>query len=158
MLHAASLTCDPLQRYAWQVTNHTFRDRDLAPRDFHPFGPCKKHLAGKRFTKDADMKQVVTSWLQTLDTHFFYIACKPCCHVGPMLKWQWCLPEFVMCTACCPFAVCSKGRLNSFLRAFTLYCSTQICITTAGLFTVLQLNPLRYRLANKELGIAQSVK
>jgi hypothetical protein len=60
----------------------TFYSRDIALCDFHLFGPRKKRLAGKRFTKDADVKQAATSWLQTLDTHFFYTACNPCCYGG----------------------------------------------------------------------------
>jgi hypothetical protein len=35
------------------------------------FGPLKKYLAGKRFPRDADVKQVIT-WLQTLDIDFLY--------------------------------------------------------------------------------------
>lgn len=34
------------------------------------FGPLKKHLTGKRFATDADVKQVIASWPQTLDTDF----------------------------------------------------------------------------------------
>jgi hypothetical protein len=48
-----------------------------SPSDFHLFGPLKKQLAGKQFAKDADIKQAVT-WLQTLDTDFFYIKTKAC--------------------------------------------------------------------------------
>jgi len=33
---------------------------------FHFFGPLRKHLAGKRYAIDADVKQAVTSWLDTL--------------------------------------------------------------------------------------------
>jgi hypothetical protein len=38
------------------------------------FGSLKKHLDGKRFATDADIKQAVTSCLQTLDTDFFCAA------------------------------------------------------------------------------------
>jgi hypothetical protein len=31
------------------------------------YGPINKHLAGKQFATDTDVKQAVTSWLQTLD-------------------------------------------------------------------------------------------
>jgi len=34
--------------------------------------PLNKHMGGKQFAKDVNMKQVVTSWLQALDTNFFY--------------------------------------------------------------------------------------
>jgi len=36
------------------------------------FGPPKKQPTNKGFANDADMKQAVTSWLQTLHTVFFY--------------------------------------------------------------------------------------
>ena len=38
------------------------------------FGSPKKHLAGKQIATDADMKQAVASWLQTLDTHYSFYA------------------------------------------------------------------------------------
>jgi hypothetical protein len=38
----------------------------------YPFGPYKKHLAGKRFAAVANVKQAVTSWLHTLETDFFH--------------------------------------------------------------------------------------
>jgi hypothetical protein len=46
--------------------------RSMLPSDFNLFGPLKKHLAGKRFATDADVKHAVTSWLSILNTYFFY--------------------------------------------------------------------------------------
>jgi len=43
----------------------------MLPSDFNLFAPLKKHLAGKRFATDADVKQAVTSCLSTLNTNFF---------------------------------------------------------------------------------------
>ena len=40
--------------------------------EFHLFEPLKKRLAGKQFATDADVKQAVTSCLQTLETDFLY--------------------------------------------------------------------------------------
>ena len=37
------------------------RNPDLAPSVFHIFGSLKKHVDGKRFAVDADVKQDVTS-------------------------------------------------------------------------------------------------
>jgi len=34
-------------------------------------GSLKKHLAGKRFVTEADVKQAVTSWLQAVENTFF---------------------------------------------------------------------------------------
>jgi len=39
---------------------------------FHSFRPLKKYLDHKRFSTDADVKQVVTSCLETLDINLFY--------------------------------------------------------------------------------------
>jgi hypothetical protein len=41
-----------------------------------------KHLAGKPFLTDIDVKQVVTSWPQTFDVDFFCAGYKPWCHDG----------------------------------------------------------------------------
>jgi len=48
------------------------------------FGPHNKNLAGKRFVTDADVKRVVTSWLQTLDTDMFYAGVR-----ALVLRHQW---------------------------------------------------------------------
>jgi hypothetical protein len=32
----------------------------------------KKHLGGRRFATDGEVQQAVMSWLQALDTDFFY--------------------------------------------------------------------------------------
>jgi hypothetical protein len=42
------------------------------PSNVYLCGPLKNYLAGKRFATDADVKQAVTGWPQTLDTDFFY--------------------------------------------------------------------------------------
>ena len=52
------------------------------------FGLLKKHLAGKRFATDADVKQVITSWLQTLDTDFLYAGIQA---LAP--QWERCVNE-----------------------------------------------------------------
>jgi hypothetical protein len=46
--------------------------------DFHLFRFFKKYLAGKRFAKDAEVKQAVISWLglRTLEKDFFYAGMK----------------------------------------------------------------------------------
>jgi hypothetical protein len=42
------------------------------PNNYQLFGPHRKHLTAKQFVTDANAKHAVTSWLQTLDTDFFY--------------------------------------------------------------------------------------
>lgn len=40
---------------------------------FHLFGPVMKLLARKQFTTDANIKQAVAAWIQTLDNYLSYI-------------------------------------------------------------------------------------
>jgi histone-lysine N-methyltransferase SETMAR len=60
-----------LWRYNWEVLDHPPYSPDLARSDFHLFGPLK-HLGGRRFATDGEVQQAVMSWLQALDTDFFY--------------------------------------------------------------------------------------
>jgi hypothetical protein len=48
---------DCLRRYVWSVMVHSRYSSDLAPRDFHFFGPLKKDLIGKRFASDANVNR-----------------------------------------------------------------------------------------------------
>jgi hypothetical protein len=55
-----------------------------------PSDPLKKHLAGKQFATDANMKQAVTSCLQTLYINFF--LCQDAnisITEGQTIKCQW---------------------------------------------------------------------
>jgi hypothetical protein len=47
---------------------------NLTVRGSHLFGFLNKRLFSKRFTRDSDVKQDVTTWLQTLDTGLFYVG------------------------------------------------------------------------------------
>jgi len=58
--YAVNGTHDREQGYGWEVKDHL------------PTDVFNKHPADKRFAKHANVKQAVTSWLQTIDTNFFY--------------------------------------------------------------------------------------
>ena len=68
--HTAKRTQDWLKRYNWETLPHPPHSPDLAPSDFHLFGPLKRHLAGQRFEDDDDLIEEVTSWLRSLDEKF----------------------------------------------------------------------------------------
>jgi hypothetical protein len=51
--------------------------------DFNLFVPLTKHLTGKRFPTDADMRQAVTSRVPKIDTDFFYTMLK-----GVVPRWK----------------------------------------------------------------------
>jgi hypothetical protein len=71
----------------------------VVPREFHVFGLHKKHLAGKQFAVNTDLKQAVTCWLQTLGTDFCFIG------IQTLMPWYkslnfsgtymevWCVPS-----------------------------------------------------------------
>jgi hypothetical protein len=73
-----------------------------------------KHLAGKRFTTDADVKQVVTSWLQTLDTDFIYTAIQALVPHNDYVG-VWCAPsaknhnKVISIIVCCLFCLHGEG-------------------------------------------------
>ena len=60
------------RRYGLTVMDHSPYSPDLAPSDFHLFGPLKKLLVGKRFPSDVNVKLSPPS--QALDSNFFYIG------------------------------------------------------------------------------------
>jgi hypothetical protein len=54
--HTVNQTCDLLWCYSWEVMDCSPSSPDLKPSDFHLLGPHKKHLTGKKFAADADVK------------------------------------------------------------------------------------------------------
>jgi hypothetical protein len=72
----------------------------MRPSDFHFFRHHKKHLDGKQFAADADMKQAVISWLQRLDTFLLHQDTSLGAMVGQMLTCQYCSCWGLMCTIC----------------------------------------------------------
>ena len=48
-----------------------FDGTDLAPSDYHLFGPMKKMLGGLRFTSDLEAQTVVREWLAQQPASFF---------------------------------------------------------------------------------------
>ncbi|GFO43387.1 proteasome assembly chaperone 2 [Plakobranchus ocellatus] len=53
--HSANLTQQWLQRYGWEILPHLAHSPDLAPSDFHLFGPLKRHLGGMAFETEDDL-------------------------------------------------------------------------------------------------------
>jgi hypothetical protein len=70
--HIANQTFDWILHSSWEVTDHTPKSTNFSPSIFYFFVPIKKHLTGKLFASDTDMKQAVILQLWTPDTNFFY--------------------------------------------------------------------------------------
>ncbi|GFO42647.1 histone-lysine N-methyltransferase SETMAR [Plakobranchus ocellatus] len=72
--HSANLTQQWLQRYGWEILPHPAHRPDLAPSDFHLFGPLKRHLGGMAFETEDDLISELRNWFDNLDVDFFQFA------------------------------------------------------------------------------------
>ncbi|GFO01410.1 exosome component 10 [Plakobranchus ocellatus] len=63
-----------LQRYGWEILPHPAHSPDLAPSDFHLFGPLKRHLGGMAFKTEDDLISELRNWFDNLDFDFFRVG------------------------------------------------------------------------------------
>ncbi|GFO27753.1 histone-lysine N-methyltransferase SETMAR [Plakobranchus ocellatus] len=63
-----------LQRYGWEILPHPAHSPDLAPSDFHLFGPLKRHLGGMAFETEDDLISELRNWFDNLDVDFFRVG------------------------------------------------------------------------------------
>ena len=54
--HTADLTINTIRQLNWEVPEHPAYRPDLAPSDFHLFGPLKHALRGRRFAADDEVQ------------------------------------------------------------------------------------------------------
>jgi histone-lysine N-methyltransferase SETMAR len=57
--HTAANTAETLKKLNFEVMEHPPCSPDLAPSDYHLFGPLKQVLRGRRFTTDQQLKETV---------------------------------------------------------------------------------------------------
>jgi histone-lysine N-methyltransferase SETMAR len=69
--HVANRTAGRLQSFGWVIMEHAPYSTDLAPSNYHVFGPLKKFLAGHRFISDNDAKTAVRRWFRTQPAEFY---------------------------------------------------------------------------------------
>ena len=67
----AQLTITTILQLNWEVLEHPAYSPDLAPSDFHLFGPLKNALRGRRFAADDEVKEAVHDWLRSQPQTFF---------------------------------------------------------------------------------------
>jgi hypothetical protein len=70
-LHTAAHTVDTLRALKYEVLKHPPYSLDLAPSDFHLFGPMKEHLRGQKFADDNEVTEAVQRWLKATQKAFF---------------------------------------------------------------------------------------
>jgi len=66
--HTAAHTLETLKQLKWEAMELPAYSPNLAPSDFHLFGPLKN---ARRFSCDDDMKAVVHQWLRAQPKTFF---------------------------------------------------------------------------------------
>jgi hypothetical protein len=62
---------DTIQKLKWNVLPHPPYSPNLAPSDYHLFGPLKEHLGGKSFRSNEEVIQTVQEWLHRQTKDFF---------------------------------------------------------------------------------------
>ena len=68
--HTAAHTLETLKQLKWEAMEHPTYSLDLAPSDFHLFGPLKEALGERRFSCD-DVKAAEHQWLRAQPKTFF---------------------------------------------------------------------------------------
>jgi len=86
--HTAAHTLETLKQLKWEAMEHPDYSPDLAPSDFHLFGPLENALRGRRFSCDDDVKSAVYQWLLTQPKTFFADGIKK--SVG---RWEKCIAK-----------------------------------------------------------------
>jgi hypothetical protein len=69
--HTAHSTVATIQDLSFECLPHLPYSPDLAPSDFHVFGPLKQAMAGKAFRSDEEVQQAVHEWLLSQPKEFF---------------------------------------------------------------------------------------
>jgi hypothetical protein len=78
------------------------------PSDIHLFGSLKEHLDDEIFATEADVKQAVTSCLQTINTVLVHEEENLDVVVGQTIRYWWCLCKCLVRTVCYLRAVCQS--------------------------------------------------
>ena len=84
--HSAKLTQQWLQRYKWEILPHPAHSPDLAPSDYHLFGPLKRHLGGMAFETEDELIAELKNWFLSLDANFYRVGI-----YSLLSRWQKCI-------------------------------------------------------------------
>ena len=57
--------------FEWTTVTHPPYSPDLAPSDYHLFGPLKEGVRGQHFTSDQEVKHAVRNWLKMQPADFY---------------------------------------------------------------------------------------
>ena len=71
-VHMSAKSQAAIQQCCFQQLNHPPYSPDLAPSDYLLFRVMKKFLRGKRFSRDEEVKEVVTTCFEEKSKDFFF--------------------------------------------------------------------------------------
>ena len=72
--HTALQTMEKIAKLGWTIMPHPPYSPDLAASDFFLFGHLKRHLRGKQFESDEELKKTVQNWFKSKDSSFYQTA------------------------------------------------------------------------------------
>ena len=84
--HTACTTVAANTDLHFECLPHPPYSPDLAPSDFHMFGPLKEAMGGNKFHSDEDVRQAVHEWLRGLPKEFFSKGICALCK-----RWRTCI-------------------------------------------------------------------
>jgi len=61
--HTAAGTVETVQQLGFKLLQHPPYSPDLAPSDYHIFGPLKEAMRSRKFTSDEEVKEAAHTWL-----------------------------------------------------------------------------------------------
>jgi len=99
--HTAHSTVATIQDLPFECLPHPPYSPDLAPSDFHVFGPLKEAMEGKSFRSDEEMQKAVHEWLHSQPKDFFSRGI----HALPK-RWNTCMErngDYVEKCHCLPY-------------------------------------------------------
>jgi histone-lysine N-methyltransferase SETMAR len=70
--HTALATAKKITDLRLECIPHPAYSPNLAPSDFHVFGPLEEALGGKKFSTDDEIKEAVHRWLRSQSEEFFF--------------------------------------------------------------------------------------
>ena len=70
--HTARSTVVTIQDLPFECLPHLPYSPNLAPSDFHVFGPLKQAMGGKSFRSDEEVQQAVHEWLRSQPKEFLF--------------------------------------------------------------------------------------
>ena len=69
--HTSLKTREVIASFGWTTVTHPPYSPDLAPSDYHLFGPLKEGVRGQHFTSDQEVKHAVRNWLKMQLADFY---------------------------------------------------------------------------------------